>query len=130
VTSFCVHSNEFSSSILGNPLATKRMAAYQEGLSSPRRYSPERRIVTTAFHPTNLTLSCRISVAIFRDIAPCSLHVNQRFGGMYHIIFRVQNQLSYEIGRIRSSETSVHIRSTWCYIPEDNNILNIQLTSS
>jgi hypothetical protein len=41
------------------------------------------------------------SVAILWDIAPCSLYVNQR-----------------------SSETSVHIRTTRCYNPEDVNIHN------
>jgi hypothetical protein len=35
-----------------------------------------------------------MKIAIFWDTAPCSPYMNRRFGGTYHLIFRVKNQLS------------------------------------
>jgi hypothetical protein len=74
------------------------------------------------------------NVVIFCDMVPCSLYVNRRFGGRYH--FHPQSRKSAEqetsvqkVARqkmevISSSETSVHIRTTRRYIPEDGNIHN------
>jgi hypothetical protein len=78
------------------------------------------------------------NAAILWDIALCSLYVHRRFGGMYHL--RLQGLKSgchftragflldwFSILKtevIRSSETSLHIRNTWRYIPEDGNSHN------
>jgi hypothetical protein len=85
-----------------------------------------------------------MNVALFWDIAPCSPYVNRRFGGIYHI-YRVENHPSKEprCSRWPASsmlvscsdkfyledrgdmfhETSVHVRTTQRYIPDDDIIL-------
>jgi hypothetical protein len=80
--------------------------------------------------------------AIFWDVAPCRSYVNRRFGGKYRLHLQGRKigergnsvrclQLSAHAGSsladfstlkmeaIRSSETSVHIRSARRRIPED-----------
>jgi hypothetical protein len=73
-----------------------------------------------------------MNVAIFWDMAPCSSYVNRRFGRTYHLHLQDKKQPTKNhpsagrstlyMGLIRSSETSVYIRITRRYIPEDGNI--------
>jgi hypothetical protein len=78
-------------------------------------------------------MSVMLNVAIFLDIAPCGPNVKRRFGGTYYL--HLQNPNSAEqrtnmqqVARkakmqvIRSSETSIHIRTTRFYISEFGNI--------
>jgi hypothetical protein len=71
-----------------------------------------------------------MKVAIFWDTAPCNPYMSRRFGGTYHFQFQGPKSacstwlgLSADRG-MRPSETSVHIRTTRRYIPEDGNIHN------
>jgi hypothetical protein len=77
---------------------------------------------------------------IFWDIPQCSTYVNRRFGGTYHLclqgwksaeeetsVQQVAGQVTLNIEVICSSETSVYIRTTRRYIPEDSNIHKIFL---
>jgi hypothetical protein len=73
--------------------------------------------------------------AIFWDVVPCRSCVNRRFGGKYrlHLQGRKIRELqppahagssladfsTPKMEAIRSSETSVHKRSTLCHIPEN-----------
>jgi hypothetical protein len=67
--------------------------------------------------------------AVFWDVAPRRSCVNRRFGGTYrlHLQGRKIRERGTSVGRwlhlkmeaMRSSETSVHTRSTWRHIPED-----------
>jgi hypothetical protein len=87
---------------------------------------------------TNLPWSInKIKLVIFWDIAPCSPYMNRCFGGTYHRHLQGRKSAEQETSEsssfllgwywtlkmevIRSSETSVHIRSTRRYIPEDGN---------
>jgi hypothetical protein len=84
-----------------------------------------------------------MNVAIFWDIALCSPYVYQRLGGTYHLqlqdrksagqetsVYNVARLLCFLLGwfsilkmeMIRSSEASVHIRTTRHYIPKYDNI--------
>jgi hypothetical protein len=73
--------------------------------------------------------------AVLWDVAPCRSCVNRRFGGTYHLHIQCRkfcergpahagssladfSTLNMEV--IRSSETSVHIRSTRRHTPEDD----------
>jgi hypothetical protein len=70
--------------------------------------------------------------AVYWDVAPCRSCVNRRFGGMYRLHLQgikisergisVSRRLKMEA--IRSSETSVHTRSTRQHIPEDGILHN------
>jgi hypothetical protein len=69
-----------------------------------------------------------MSVAIFWDIAPCSSYVNRYFGGSatyYKPVSWLANFWPLKIEVICSFETSVHIRTTRLYIPEDGNTSNV-----
>jgi hypothetical protein len=69
--------------------------------------------------------------AVFWDVAPCRSCVNRRFGRTYRLHIQGSLQPSAHTGSsladfstlkveaTRSSETSVHTRSTRCHIPED-----------
>jgi hypothetical protein len=70
--------------------------------------------------------------AVFWDVALCRSCVNRRFGGSYRLHLQcrnnppTRNQLeqvtadcSLKMEAIRSSETSVHTRSTQRHIPDD-----------
>jgi hypothetical protein len=69
--------------------------------------------------------------SLFWDVAPCKSCVNRRFGGTYHLHLqggkiRERNPAwaaadfsALKMEAIRSSEMSVHIRSTQRHIPED-----------
>jgi hypothetical protein len=72
-----------------------------------------------------------INVDIFLDIAACSPYVNWCFREANYVHIQGRNQRCVKPPRSRwpswptlnsevicSSETSVHIRTTWCYIPE------------
>jgi NADH dehydrogenase/NADH:ubiquinone oxidoreductase subunit G len=74
--------------------------------------------------------------AVFWDVALCRSCVNRRFGGTYLIHLqaiknpRARNQreqvaadCSMKMKAIRSSETSIHTRSTQLHIPEDGILL-------
>jgi hypothetical protein len=89
--------------------------------------------------PTNLSKN-----AVFWSVAPCRYCVNRRFGGTYrlHLQGRKIRERGISLSRwlrtpahagssladfftlkmkeIRSSETSVHTRSTWRHMPEDS----------
>jgi hypothetical protein len=72
--------------------------------------------------------------AVFWDMAPCRFCVNRRFGGTYRdrgsSMSRMQPPAqagssiadfsTLEMEAIRSSETSVHTKSTWRHFPEDS----------
>jgi hypothetical protein len=78
--------------------------------------------------------------AVFWDVAPCRSYVNRRFGGTYrlhlqgrkireretsvsmwlHAASSLTDFSTLKMEAIRSSETSVHIRSTRHHIPEDD----------
>jgi hypothetical protein len=67
--------------------------------------------------------------AVYWDVAPCSSCVNRRFRGTYPL--RLQGRKIRERGTsvsrwlqeaIRSSETSVHTRTTQRHIPENGNL--------
>jgi hypothetical protein len=74
--------------------------------------------------------------AVFWDVAPCRSCVNRRFGGTYRLNLQgrkirergtsvsmwlqVADFSTLKMEEIRSSETSVHTRSTWGHIPEDS----------
>jgi hypothetical protein len=71
-----------------------------------------------------------IIFAVFWDIASCSPHVNRRSGGTVMSNFRVENQKSTTFCYSLASRTadfrpwrwtSVYIRTTRRYIPEDSN---------
>jgi hypothetical protein len=76
--------------------------------------------------------------AVFLDVAPCRSCVNQSFGGTYRLHIEDRNihergtsvsrwletEATLKMDAIRSSEPSVHTRSTRCHIPEDG-ILNV-----
>jgi hypothetical protein len=80
---------------------------------------------------TSVPPAVKFNVAIFWDIAPCIPYANRRFGGMYflhilsghllHHVFWLGWFLNLKMEAIISSETSVHIQTTWSYIYEDNN---------
>jgi hypothetical protein len=65
--------------------------------------------------------------AVFWDVAPCRSCVNRRFGGTYRLQIEatcsrwssLTDFSSLKMEAIRSSETSVHTRSTRRHIPED-----------
>jgi hypothetical protein len=77
-----------------------------------------------------------MNAAIFWDITPCSPYMNRRFGGTFNLYLQGRKSVGKEssakkiaglistlkIEVIRSSETSLHIRITLRYIPEDSNI--------
>jgi hypothetical protein len=78
-----------------------------------------------------------IKKAVFWDVAPCRSCVNRRFGGTYRLHLQgrkireretsvsrwLQTELSLEA--IRSSETSVHTRSTRRHFTEDGILHNV-----
>jgi hypothetical protein len=86
--------------------------------------------MTTFPSDTKITLD----VAVFRDITPSSQYVNRRFGEIYRLHFRLENQqrgkswCSRWVGKILkmevilSSETSHYISATRRYIQEGDNI--------
>jgi hypothetical protein len=62
--------------------------------------------------------------AVFWDVAPCSLCVNRCFGGTWlqppaHVGSSLVDSPTLNMEAIRSSETSVHTRSTGTHIPQD-----------
>jgi hypothetical protein len=63
--------------------------------------------------------------AVLWDVALCSSCVNPHFGGMYRLHLQDRKirdrgaSVSRKVEAIRSSETSVHTRSTQLHIPED-----------
>jgi hypothetical protein len=72
--------------------------------------------------------------AVFWDVASCGSCVNRRFGGTYRLNFHAGSSLAdfstLKMEAIRSSERSVHTRSTRHHIPEDgilqmNNLFNV-----
>jgi hypothetical protein len=69
-----------------------------------------------------------MNAAIFWDIAQCNPYVNRLFGGTYHLHIQGRKSAEQEtraqqvVRLIPSSETSIHIRTTQRYIPEDGNI--------
>jgi hypothetical protein len=104
-------------------------------------------LLFSVFSETELSLSVyqhiysqtsNFNVVLFLLIAPCSPYMNRRFDGSITSIFKVKkirrarNQrapgdtliFDSEIEVIRSFETSIHIRTTLCYNPEDGNIKN------
>jgi hypothetical protein len=80
-------------------------------------------------------------VAIVWNIAPCSPYVSRRFGETHHLHVQSRNQQNIKPAyscstdffswrwRLRSSETSGHIRSTQSYIPKDGSIYTAVRTS-
>jgi hypothetical protein len=62
--------------------------------------------------------------AVFWNVAPCRSCVNRRFGGTYRLQppayagSSLPDFPTLKMEAIRSSETSIHTRSTWRHIPE------------
>jgi hypothetical protein len=84
--------------------------------------------------------------SVLWDVEPCRPCVNRRFRGTYHLHFQgrkirlrgtsVSRWLQHadfstlKMEAIRSTDTSVHTRSTRCHIPEDGILQNIWLRYS
>jgi hypothetical protein len=81
------------------------------------------------------SLKQNMNVANFWGIALRSPGWTEVSEGRITSIFRVENQTNKKpecsrcLGRIRFSETSIHIRSSWRYIPENANIHNYRWES-
>jgi hypothetical protein len=86
-----------------------------------------------------------MTVAIFWDTAPHSSYMNQWFVRTYHLHLKVENQVpshiiahwflawlifffTLKILVIWSPKMSVHIWTTWCYIPEDGSLCYLQIS--
>jgi hypothetical protein len=83
-----------------------------------------------------------MNVAIFWDIAQCNPYMNRSFGGTYRLHLQSRKSVEQDtslqqVGRlnfdpekevIRSSETSVNMRTTLRYIPGDVKINNKPLS--
>jgi hypothetical protein len=68
-----------------------------------------------------------MNAAIFWDIALCSLYVKQCFKGKFQLLhagFLIGCISALKMEVILSSETSVHIQTTLCYITEGGNVHN------
>jgi hypothetical protein len=81
-------------------------------------------------HPHFLRIRISIKNAIFWDVTPCRSCVNRRVGGTYRLHLQgrkirerrtssLADFFTLKMEAIRSSETSVHTRSTRRHIPED-----------
>jgi hypothetical protein len=61
-------------------------------------------------------------IIIFWEMTPCGSYKNRRFGGYKSLQLRSvtsSHSCTLKMEVIRSSETSVLIRATWCHFPEE-----------